>query len=72
MNDILSYIQIGVCALIIVLILLQQKGTALGSAFGQDNSFYGTLRGAEKKIFWVTCFLGAAFIILNLLNQLIL
>jgi protein translocase SecG subunit len=55
--------------ILIVLILLQQKGTALGSSFGQGGGFYGTLRGAEKKIFWLTCFFGAAFIILALLSH---
>jgi protein translocase SecG subunit len=70
MNNILSYIQIGICVILIILVLLQQKGTALGSAFGQEGGFYGTLRGAEKKIFWLTCFFGAAFIITALLSHL--
>ncbi len=55
--------------ILIVLVLLQQKGTALGSAFGQEGGFYGTLRGAEKKVFWFTCIFGAAFIILALLSH---
>jgi protein translocase SecG subunit len=71
MHNILNYIQIGVCAILIILVLLQQKGTALGSAFGQEGGFYGTMRGAEKKIFWLTCFFGATFIILTLLNHII-
>ena len=58
-----------VCIILIVLVLLQQKGTALGSAFGQEGGFYGTMRGAEKKIFWLTCIFGAAFIILALLSH---
>lgn len=68
MNNILNYILMGVGAVLAVLILLQPKGTALGSAFGQEGSFYGTLRGAQKKIFWLTCFFGGAFIILALVN----
>jgi len=59
-----------VCAILIVLVLLQQKGTALGSAFGQEGGFYGTMRGAEKKIFWLTCIFGAAFVILALLSHI--
>ena len=70
MHNILSFLQIGVCAILIVLVLLQQKGTALGSAFGQEGGFYGTLRGAEKKIFWLTCIFGIVFIILSLLNRI--
>lgn len=69
MNNILSYILIAIGAILIVLVLVQQRGTALGSAFGQEGGFYGTLRGAEKKIFWLTCFFGAAFIILAILSH---
>jgi len=69
MQQILPFIQIGVVAILAVLILLQQKGAALGSAFGQDSGFYGTLRGAEKKIFWLTCFFGTLFIALALLSH---
>lgn len=69
MNNVLTYATFGVCAILIVLILMQQRGTALGSAFGQEGGFYGTLRGAEKKIFWLTCFFGAALIILVILSH---
>jgi preprotein translocase subunit SecG len=67
--NILSYILIVVGAILMILVLLQQKGAALGSAFGQESGFYGTLRGAEKKIFWLTCFFGAAFIVLVVLSH---
>jgi protein translocase SecG subunit len=68
MQNILPYIQIGIGVILIILVLVQQRGTALGSAFGQEGGFYGTLRGAEKKIFWLTCVFGAAFIILAVLS----
>lgn len=68
MKNFLPIIQIAVSVILIILILLQQKGTALGSAFGQEGNFYGTLRGAEKKILWLTCFFGGTFIILALLS----
>lgn len=60
--------QIVVAVLLIVLILSQQRGTALGSAFGQEGGFYATRRGIQKKIFWATVVCGALFIILALLN----
>jgi len=53
---------------LIILILLQPKGTALGASFGGQEGFYATRRGIQKKFFWLTCFLGAVFIILALLN----
>lgn len=68
MTQYLSLAQIIVAILLIIFILLQQRGTALGSAFGQEGGFYATKRGVQKKIFWGTVFLGALFIVLALLN----
>ncbi len=68
MNQLLLIIQLVVSVVLIILILLQQRGTALGSAFGQESSFYGTLRGAQKKIFWATVAAGALFIGLAVAN----
>ena len=60
--------QIIVAILLVIFILLQQRGTALGSAFGGGGEFYTTRRGIQKKILWATVFLGVAFIVLALLN----
>lgn len=69
MKTFLPIIQIAVSVILIVAILLQQRGTALGSAFGgESGGFYATRRGVQEKIFWVTIALGALFIILSLLN----
>ena len=68
MEDILIFVQIIVAIFLIISILVQQRGTALGSAFGGGGEFYGTRRGIQKKIFWGTVILGALFIILSLLN----
>ncbi len=67
----LAIAQIVVAVLLIVAILLQQRGTALGSALGGDSGgFYATRRGFQKKLFYFTIFLGSAFIILALINLL--
>ena len=71
MQQYLPIAQIVVAAILVVLILLQQRGTALGSAFGQEGGFYATRRGIQQKIFWVTIVFGALFIILALLNLLL-
>jgi len=71
MNQILFFIQIIVSVILVILVLLQQRGTGLGSVFGGGGEFYASRRGAEKKIFWVTIFLGTIFIILALLNLVI-
>lgn len=68
MKEILFFSQIIVSVFLIVFILLQQRGTALGSAFGGEGGFYGTRRGIQKKLFWATVILGALFIALALLR----
>lgn len=71
MKQYLPLVQIIIAVLLIVLILLQQRGTALGSAFGQEGGFYATRRGIQKKIFWATAVSGALFIVLALLNLIL-
>lgn len=69
MIPILLILQITVPILLIICILLQQRGTALGSAFGgSGGGFYLKRRGAEQKIFIATIVLGALFIILSILS----
>lgn len=59
-------IQIIIGVLLIIVILIQQKGTGLGTAFGGDLSFYRTKRGAEKLLFYATIILSSLFILLSL------
>ena len=54
--------------ILIFLILVQQRGTALGSSFGQEGGFYATRRGVQQKILWATVVCGVLFISLALLN----
>ncbi len=72
MNTILPIAQSIIAILLIIFILVQQRGTALGSAFGgEGGSFYSTRRGIQKKIFWATIIFGALFVISALLNLII-
>ena len=70
MQQYLPLIQIIVSIALIVLILVQQRGTALGSAFGQEGGFYSTRRGIQKKIFRATVVCAVLFIVLALANLL--
>ncbi|KKT17756.1 MAG: preprotein translocase subunit SecG [Candidatus Nealsonbacteria bacterium RIFCSPHIGHO2_01_FULL_43_31] len=71
MTNILIWAQLVVSIVLIALILLQQRGTALGSAFGQESGFYGTLRGVQKKIFWATIVMGILFLGLAVTNLIL-
>jgi protein translocase SecG subunit len=71
MKQFLPYLQIIVAILLITFVLFQQRGTALGSAFGGEGGFYATRRGIQKKIFLATCVLGVVFVFLAILNLLL-
>lgn len=62
---ILPYIQIGLSALLIALVLLQKSGAGVGGAFGGGDSFssgFHTRRGFEKTIFRLTIIVGILFV----------
>lgn len=59
----ITLVQILVAVFLVVFVLLQQRGSALGSSFGgEGGSFYGTRRGIEKQLYWGTIILGILFI----------
>jgi preprotein translocase subunit SecG len=69
MNDtLLNIIEIVLSILLVGLILLQTKGTGLGSAFGGDIAFYGTKRGAEKILFIATIVTAILFLTTSLIS----
>lgn len=65
LSDILPYIQIGLSALLIALVLLQKTGAGVGGAFGGGDSFssgFHTRRGLEKTLFRLTIVTGIFFV----------
>ena len=65
---ILLVLQAIVAILLIVSILLQNRGSGLGSTFGGDFGGYYTKRGIEKFLVYGTVVLAAIFLILALIN----
>jgi len=67
LSVILSLVQLVIAVFLVVFILLQQRGTALGSAFGgEGGSFYGARRGVQQKLYWGTVVLATLFVALAL------
>lgn len=54
--------------LLIIVILLQHKGSGIGSSFGGDSSLYRSKRGAEKIIFYATIAIASLFILSALIG----
>ncbi len=67
-SQILDTMQIIFALILVVLILIQAKGTGLGSTFGGDSGFYGTKRGAERLTFVVTIIVACIFLLTSLIN----
>ena len=70
MQNFIPIAQAITAVLLIVFILLQQRGTAMGSALGGQGGggTYSTKRGLQEKIVWITYFLGTVFVILALIS----
>ncbi|HZT96774.1 MAG TPA: preprotein translocase subunit SecG [Chloroflexota bacterium] len=66
MTDSLRLVELILAIALITLILMQSRGTSLGSVFGQEGSVFHTRRGAEKILFNVTIAVAIAFIISSL------
>lgn len=71
MKTVVFLTQIIVAILLIGVIMIQQKGTGLGSTFGGEMSFYRTRRGAEKMIFYLTIGLVCLFIALSIVGLVV-
>lgn len=64
----LLIVQAIVSVLLIVSILLQNRGTDAGLSFGGDFGGYYTKRGIEKFLFYAAIVLGTAFLALSIVN----
>ena len=71
MNTILFYAQIVVSVALVGLVVIQQKGTALGAGFGGGGEVYSTKRGVQKKLHYATIAAATIFLVLGVLNILI-
>lgn len=70
-EQILPYITLGSAFLMIVAILLQQRGASLGAGFGSSGELFTTRRGFDKNLFDLTIVLAVIFV-LSILASLIL
>ena len=62
MQNYLKIFQIVVSILLIITIVMQEKGVGLSGAFGGGGEFYQSKRGIDKFLFVVTIVLSVLFI----------
>jgi len=66
-----SIFQIILGVILSILILLQTKGTGLGSTFGGDMGFYRTKRGFERLLFILTIVVATLFLLSALVGLIL-
>jgi preprotein translocase subunit SecG len=72
LSGILSIVQLILAIFLIILILLQAKGSGFSGAAGGDNkSIFSTRRGLELRLFQFTIVFATIFILLSLVNSLV-
>ena len=61
----LNIAQLIIAILLVVVILLQNRGAGLSGIFGGAGNVYATKRGFEKKLFYATIVLAALFFVIS-------
>lgn len=70
MKIIFSIVQLVLAILLIIAVLMQQRGSGLGAAFGGGGGVYGTRRGIDKVLFQITIVISILFFAVAIVNLL--
>lgn len=68
MQAYLNTVQIILSVVLIVVVLLQTKGSGIGGIFGAETSVFRTRRGVQKTLFQITVGLAVIFVLVSLLS----
>ena len=69
LNTAFNFAQILISIVLIVVLVLQAKGSGFGSALGgQTTSVFRTRRGVEKTLFQLTVVLATVFLVISMLS----
>jgi preprotein translocase subunit SecG len=68
----INIVMIIVSLVLILVVLLQTKGSSFSGAFGGDtSSIYRTRRGIEKTLFQFTIGIAALFVVLAIVSNMV-
>lgn len=70
-DSILQIITVVSAFLMIITVLLQQRGATLGAGFGSSGELYTTRRGLDKSLFETTVVLAVIFVLSILVGLLL-
>lgn len=70
-DSILQIVTVGSAVLMILAILLQQRGASLGAGFGSSGELYTTRRGLDRNLYEATIVLAVVFVLSILVGLLL-
>lgn len=62
-DSILQIVMVVSAVLMVITVLLQQRGATLGAGFGSSGELYTTRRGVDKNLFDTTVILAVVFVV---------
>ena len=71
MDTLLKVVVVGSAILMVLAILLQQRGATLGAGFGASGELYTTRRGLDKNLFEFTIIMAVIFVVAILAGLLL-
>ncbi|HEX6416105.1 MAG TPA: preprotein translocase subunit SecG [Candidatus Saccharimonadales bacterium] len=70
-DSILQVVTVGSALLMILAVLLQQRGASLGAGFGSSGELYTTRRGLDRNLYEATIVLAVIFVLSILVGLLL-
>ncbi len=67
----LKIFQIILAVLLMIVVLMQQKGSGLGMVFGGESNFYRSRRGIENMLHWATIVIAVLFCIIAIATMFV-
>ena len=61
-DDFLQIVTVVSAVILVITVLLQQRGATLGAGFGASGELYTTRRGFDKNLFDVTVIMAVVFV----------
>lgn len=61
-DEILQIVTVASAVLMVLAILLQQRGASLGAGFGSSGELFTTRRGIDKSLYDITIILAVIFV----------
>lgn len=71
-NSLLHIAQISIAIMLMIAILMQNRGAGLSDIFGGGGNIFQTKRGIEKKLFIATIVLSILFFVISFATVIII